>query len=181
MIDEEKGLLQFQFEYHELPPYVEFFCSGGLCDAGRKGFSMLDENLSLYFGIENLWSAIDLDKLGPVGIALGSVKRRVNRANRPTRTRRKETRRGAIRNPRIALRFGMSRSEALYGGLQVYVQLKGGKSKERWTVKGLRVDCRMVTEYSTMKPRVPPLGTASRYVISNEGMNEVGNSPHVNY
>lgn len=70
---------------------------------------MLDEILSLYFGMENLWSAIDLDRLGPVGIELGKVKRRVNKANKPTRTRRKENRRGANRNTGNARCFGIFR------------------------------------------------------------------------
>lgn len=78
---------------------------------------MLDENLSLYLGMENLWSAIDLDRLGPVGMPFGSVKRSVNRANKPTITRRKEIRRGPSRNPRIAPCLGIVRWNAGRAGL----------------------------------------------------------------
>ncbi len=93
VVAEENGLLQFQLEYHELPPYFEFFCSGGLCDAGRKGFS-----LSVYFGKVNLWSARDLERLGPAGMALGNAKKSVKRAKTPRPIKRMDIRRWPIRS-----------------------------------------------------------------------------------
>ena len=48
-----------------------------------------------------------MDKLGPLGMELGRVKKRVNRAKRPRVTRRKEMRRGPNRRPRIVKRFAM--------------------------------------------------------------------------
>jgi hypothetical protein len=110
--DEEKGLSHFQSEYHELSPYVEFFCTGGGCEAARKGFKMLEEKglRSLgRFGIETLWSAMVFERLGPVGIELGKVTKRVNKAKRPMPTRRREMRRGARRigRPKRWCCFGM--------------------------------------------------------------------------
>jgi hypothetical protein len=95
--DEENGLSQFQSEYHAVSPSVEFFCTGGGCEAARKGLSILEEKGLWIFGIGILCSAMVLDRLGPVGIELGNVKKRVKRAKRPMLTSRKETRRGAKR------------------------------------------------------------------------------------
>lgn len=86
---------------------MEFFWTGGGCAACLKGFRMLAENESLNLGIEILWSAKLFDKLGPVGMEPGNVKKSVNRANSPTLTRRREIRRGPRRTPRTVGRFGI--------------------------------------------------------------------------
>lgn len=95
--DEENGERQFQCEYQELPAYVELACSGGLCAAGLNGFKMLEEKGLWTFGIGILWSASVLEMPVPLGMELGSVIKRVNRAKIPRPASSSGSRRGERR------------------------------------------------------------------------------------
>ena len=78
--DEENGLNQFQLLYHDASPLVLFFCIGGGCAAGLKGFRMLGENVFGILGRDILWS-VNLLSEGPAGIEFGRVKTSVKTAN----------------------------------------------------------------------------------------------------
>src|SRR5688572_29522039 len=88
--DEEKGTSHFQSAHHDASPYVSFFCLGGGCDGCRNG--LRTDELENGFpslgrcGTWNLWSA-NLLRLGPAGIAEGSVKMREKTAKMEMATR----------------------------------------------------------------------------------------------